>query len=177
MQLHIGKTRITVQEGDIVEQNVEAIAIAANDRLWMGGKVAEAIKRKAGEDIETEAMKQGPAATGQVVITSGGEMTNLKHIFHIVIMGQDLRPTDETIRQGTRNLLTRAEELGIKSIAIPAFGTGVGKFPIEGAAKAIVDQMIDVLLEFKNLKDVRIIVHNEGVYRAFVEEFERRFSK
>lgn len=176
MQLHIGKAMVTVEQGDISEQNVDAIAIAANDRLWMGGRVAEAIKRRAGEDIETEAMKQGPVQNGKIVVTSGGEM-NARHILHTVIMGQDMKPTEESIRSGTHNLIVQADELGIKSIAMPAFGTGVGKFPPHKSAKAMVEQLINTLLSSKNLLDVRVILHNEGIYNAFVSEFEQRFSK
>ena len=176
MQIHIGKTKVIIEKGDISEQNVDAIAIASNDRLWMGGGVADAIKRKGGEDIESEAMKQGPAKNGEIVITGAGELS-AKHILHTVIMGQDLKPTEESIKIGTRNLLNKADELGLKSIAMPAFGTGVGKFPARQAAQSMVEQIIDVLLESKNLQEVRVILHNEGIYNTFIEEFKRRFSK
>ncbi len=176
MQLHIGNAKLTIEKGDISEQNVEAIAIASNDRLWMGGRVAEVIKRKAGEDIEAEAMKQGPAQIGEVIVTSAGELPAQK-ILHAVIMGQDLKPTEDTISLGTRNLLKRAEELGIETLAVPAFGTGVGKFPAKQAAQIMAEQIINGLLEATKLKELRVILHNEGIYKTFVDEFQRRFSR
>ena len=176
MKLHIGDASITISKGDITEEIVEAIAIPSNSRLWMGGNLAEVIKRKAGEDVETEAMKQGPVDMGQVVITSAGELSQ-KYILHAVIMGQDLKPTMETIKNGTRNVLNRAEEMGIESIAVPCFGTSVGKFPPKQAAQAMVEQFVNVLLDAQKLRDIRIILHNETIYKAFIEEFEQKFSK
>jgi len=176
MRIHIGKTQITLEQGDISAQKVEVIALPANDRLWMGGRVAEAIKQKAGEEVETEAMKQGPAEIGKIIITSADKLGS-KHLFHVVIMGQDLSPTEETIGQGTYNILKMADTMGIQSLAMPAFGTGVGKFPAQKAAETMIEQMINVLIDSCSLKDIRIILHNEGIFKAFVQEFERRFSR
>jgi len=176
MRIHIGKTQITLEQGDISEQKTEVIAIPANDRLWMGGRVAEAIKQKAGEEVETEAMKQGPAEIGKIIITSAGDLAS-KHLFHAVIMGQDLSPTEATIGQGTYNILKMADEMGIQSLAMPAFGTGVGKFPAQQSAQTMVEQLINVLLDSCSIKDIHIVLHNEGIFKAFVREFERRFSR
>ena len=176
MELKIGKVKVKIIQGDIAEQDVDAIGLAANDRLWMGGRVADAIKRKAGEDIETEAMKQGPLNIGEVAITSGGELA-INKILHAVVMGQDLAPTPDTIRQGTKNLLVKADELGIDSLAIPAFGTGMAKIPARDSARVMVEQIIDALLNAQNLKELRIVLHNEGIYNAFAEEFSKKFTR
>ncbi len=176
MEFKIGKTKVLIVQGDIAEQDVEAIGFSTNDRLWMGGRVGEALKKKAGEDIETEAMKQGPLPIGEVAVTSGGELP-VKHILHTVIMGQDLKPTEETIRSGTRNLLKKADEMKINSLAVSAFGAGMGKVPAHESARAMVDEIINGLLSAQNLKELRIVLHNEGIFRAFTEEFERRFTR
>ena len=176
MELKIGKVKVLVIQGDISTQDVDAIGLAANDRLWMGGRVADALKRKAGEDIETEAMKQGPLNIGEVAVTSGGELTR-KKILHTVVMGQDLAPTTDTIRHGTKNLLLKADELKLDSLAIPAFGTGMAKVPAQESARAMVEQIIDVLLGTNNLNELRFFFHNEGIFKAFVEEFSKKFSR
>ncbi len=163
-------------QGDISEQTVEAIGLAANDRLWMGGRVADAIKRKAGDDIESEAMKQGPLSIGEIAVTSAGELP-IKKVLHSVIMGQDLMPTPETIREGTKNLLMKADELGITSMAIPAFGTGMAKIPPKESAIAMVEQIIDVLLNTNSIKELKIVLHTEGIYNIFTNEFKKRFTR
>ena len=63
---------ISVFEGDITTLDVDAIANAANSDLWMGSGVAGAIKRAGGEEIEREAVLQGPIEPGEAVATLAG---------------------------------------------------------------------------------------------------------
>ena len=64
--------QIEVVEGDITALDVDAIANAANDRLWMGAGVAGAIKRAGGDEIERQAVALGPIALGDAVATGRG---------------------------------------------------------------------------------------------------------
>jgi O-acetyl-ADP-ribose deacetylase (regulator of RNase III) len=128
---------LEVVEGDITELDVEAIANAANDQLWMGMGVAGAIKRAGGEEIEREAMALGPIEVGDAVATGGGRLT-ARYVVHGAVMGQDLRTTPELVRRTTGRCLEVAEELGVRSLALPAFGTGVGGFDIAECARIMV---------------------------------------
>ena len=125
-------------EGDITRLDVDAIANAANDRLWMGAGVAGAIKRAGGEEIEREAVAKAPIAVGEAVATGAGFLS-AKWVVHGAVMGQDLRTDAELIGRTTRRCLELAEELGAASIALPAFGTGVGGFPLDECARIMVD--------------------------------------
>jgi O-acetyl-ADP-ribose deacetylase len=131
---------LEVVEGDITELEVDAIANAANDELWMGAGVAGAIKRAGGEEIEREAVAQAPIAVGQAVATGAGKL-KAKHVVHAAVMGQDLQTSAELISQATRRALEVADELGARSLAMPAFGTGVGGFPIERCAELMVTEV------------------------------------
>src|SRR5437660_1465271 len=123
-----------VVEGDITKLEVDAIANAANDRLWMGVGVAGAIKRAGGEEIEREAVAQGPIAVGEAVATGAGRLA-ARYVIHGAVMGQDLRTDADTIRRTTQSCLRVANELGLESLALPAFGTGVGGFPVDECAQ------------------------------------------
>src|SRR5256885_16286210 len=79
--------RIDIVEGDISAQDTDAIVNAANNHFWMGAGVAGAIKRRGGEAIEAEAMRQGPVEPGECVITSGGRLA-ATHVIHAAVMGQ-----------------------------------------------------------------------------------------
>ena len=79
-----------VVEGDITKLEVDAIANAANDRLWMGAGVAGAIKRAGGEEIEREAVAKGPIPVGEAVATGAGSLP-ARWVVHGAVMGQDLR--------------------------------------------------------------------------------------
>jgi len=129
---------LEVVEGNIATLEVDAIANAANDRLWMGAGVAGAIKGAGGDEIEREAVAKGPIEIGDAVATGAGSLP-AEHVIHGAVMGQDLRTDSELVRKTTRRTLEVAEELGARSVALPAFGTGVGGFPLEECAAIMVD--------------------------------------
>ena len=129
--------RLEVVEGDITELEVDAIANAANNALWMGAGVAGAIKRAGGEEIEQEAVALGPIEVGGAVATGAGRL-QAKHVIHGAVMGQDLRTDDDLVRRTTRRCLELADELRCRTLALPAFGTGVGGFPLDDCARIMV---------------------------------------
>jgi O-acetyl-ADP-ribose deacetylase len=132
---------LEVVEGDIAALEVDAIANAANDRLWMGAGVAGALKRAGGEEIEREAVAKGPIGLGEAVATGAGRL-EATHVLHGAVMGQDLSTSADLVRRTTRSCLRLAEELGARSLALPAFGTGVGAFPLEESARIMVEDCL-----------------------------------
>lgn len=128
---------LEVVEGDITALAVDAVANAANDRLWMGAGVAGAIKRAGGEEIEREAVEKGPIAVGEAVATGAGALP-ARYVLHAAVMGQDLRTSADAVERATRSTLALADELGCASLALPAFGTGVGGFPLDECATLMV---------------------------------------
>jgi O-acetyl-ADP-ribose deacetylase (regulator of RNase III) len=157
MEKGISGVKIKVIQGDITELEADAIVNAANNHLWMGAGVAGAIKRKGGKEIEVEAMKQGPIPVGEAVVTSAGKL-KAKYVIHAAVMGQDLTTREEYIKYATLNSLKWAEELKIESIAFPAFGTGVGGFPIEEGARVMLEQVRDFSRNAKYLKEVTFVL-------------------
>ena len=130
-------TELSVVAGDITALDVDAIANAANNHLWMGAGVAGAIKRAGGEEIEREAVAKGPIEIGDAVATGGGKLA-ARWVIHGAVMGQDLRTNAELVRRTTESCLRVADELGAESLALPAFGTGVGGFPLAECARIMV---------------------------------------
>jgi O-acetyl-ADP-ribose deacetylase (regulator of RNase III) len=130
---------LEVREGDIAAVEVDAVANAANDRLWMGAGVAGALKRAGGEEIEREAMALGPIPLGSAVATGAGRLA-ARWVIHGAVMGQDLRTDADLVRRTTRSCLALADELGCESLALPAFGTGVGGFPLAECARIMVEE-------------------------------------
>jgi O-acetyl-ADP-ribose deacetylase (regulator of RNase III) len=130
---------LEVREGDITQLEVDAIANAANDHLWMGAGVAGAIKRGGGAEIEREAVAKGPIQVGEAVATGAGAL-RARWVVHGAVMGQDLRTDADLVRRTTASCLRVADELGAESLALPAFGTGVGGFPLEECARLMVEE-------------------------------------
>lgn len=128
---------LEVVEGDITALDVDAIANAANDHLWMGAGVAGAIKRAGGEEIEREAIAKGPVPVGSAVATGAGNL-QARFVIHGAVMGQDLRTNANLIERTTHNCLELADALDCESLALPAFGTGVGGFALDECARIMV---------------------------------------
>src|SRR3954453_20869324 len=116
--------RLEVREGDIAAVEADAGANAANDALWMGAGVAGALQRGGGEEIEREAMAQGPIELGSAVATTAGRLPARWGV-HGAGMGQAPRTTAALARRTTRSCPELADELACRSLALPAFGTGV----------------------------------------------------
>jgi O-acetyl-ADP-ribose deacetylase (regulator of RNase III) len=131
-------TDLEVVDGDITALEVDAIANAANNHLWMGSGVAGAIKRAGGDEIEREAVAKGPIEVGDAVATAAGRLP-ARWVVHGAVMGQDLQTNADLVRRTTESCLRVADELGAESVALPAFGTGVGGFRLDECARIMVD--------------------------------------
>lgn len=162
----IESTRIRLIHGDLTSVAVDAIVNAANDRLWMGGGVAGAIKRRGGPDIEQEAMRLGPVPVGDAVATTAGRLP-ARHVIHAVTMGQDLVTSERAIRAAIRSALRLADRLTLRSIAFPALGTGVGGFPMERGAAAMLEETAAHLRDGSALEEIVFALYDEPAYVVF----------
>jgi O-acetyl-ADP-ribose deacetylase (regulator of RNase III) len=165
------KLQLEVVDGDITELDVDAIANAANNQLWMGAGVAGAIKRAGGVEIEREAVAKGPIEVGDAVATGGGRL-KAKHVVHGAVMGQDLQTNADFVRRTTRRCLEVADELGARSFALPAFGTGVGRFPLAECAAIMVAEAS--AFEPQVLEQVTFAVYGREARTAFETALSRQ---
>src|SRR6476659_9356336 len=118
---------VEVIDADITGLDVDAIANAANTELRHGGGVAGAISRAGGPDVQRESDARAPIELGEAVETSAGDMP-ARWVIHAATMELGGPTSAEIIERATRSTLAKAEELGARSIALVAFGTGVGGF-------------------------------------------------
>ncbi len=166
--MKIKNTEIKVVKGDITGLKVDAIVNAANNKLVMGGGVAEAIKRKGGKAIEDEAVKKGPIQIGEAAYTSAGSLPS-KYVIHAATMGMDFKTDEIKIRNSCRNSLLVADKLKINSIAFPALGCGVGGFPLLAAAKIMAQEVLRHLRENKKtgLKEIIFCLFDKEAFEVF----------
>lgn len=157
---------IEIIDGDIAAQDVDAVVNAANNHFWMGAGVAGALKARGGSEIEREAMAQGPVEPGACVIGSGHRLP-AKYVIHAAVMGQDLRTSEPIIETATRGALALAEQRGLTSIALPAFGTGIGGFPLAACARIMVDAAKAHAAGAKTLRLVRFVLFGRTAYEQF----------
>lgn len=157
--------QLDVVSGDIAALEVDAVANAANDHLWMGAGVAGALKRAGGVEIEREAMARGPIPLGTAVATTAGNLS-ARYVIHGAVMGQDLRTNADLVARTTHACLALADELGCRSLALPAFGTGVGGFPLGECARTMVAAAR--AFEPRSLERVIFAVFGREAYDAFI---------
>ena len=131
---------IEVEQADITTLAVDAIANAANTELRHGGGVAGAISRAGGPAVQEESGERAPIELGEAVETTAGEMP-ARWVIHAATMELGGPTSAEIIRRATVATLRRADEVGAKSLALVAFGTGVGGFPIDEAARIEVEEV------------------------------------
>ena len=131
------QTKIRVEQGDITEFQGGAIVNAANNRLRLGSGVAGAIRTKGGPGIQQECDEHGPIRVGEAAITGGGNLP-ARHVIHAAAMG-DEPASRASIEGSTRHSLELADRNGIKTIAFPILASGVAGFPLDEAARIMLD--------------------------------------
>lgn len=155
---------IEVLQADVTKLDVDAITNAANTRLKHGGGVAAAISRAGGPELQRESDAKAPIGLGEAVATTAGDMP-ARHVIHAATMELGGPTSAEIIARATRSTLSTADELGCRSLALVAFGTGVGGFPLEEAAQLMVGAVRDH--QPRSLERVVFAVHGDEAERAF----------
>jgi len=153
--------RIELWNGDICDLEVDAIVNPANLSLWMSTGVSGAIKRAGGDAIEFAAVRQAPVPLGESIVTSGGELA-AEAVIHAVSLDRDRRTSGPVIEAAVRSAMARAREIGARSIAFPALGTGVGGFPLEDSARITVETVRDELGRSPEIEHVTFALRGGG---------------
>jgi len=158
--------RIELWNGDICDLEVDAIVNAANLSLWMSTGVGGALKRAGGDGIEFAAVRQAPVPLGGAIVTPAGKLA-AKAVIHAVSLDRDRRTSGPVIEAAVRSTMARAREIGAMSIAFPALGTGVGGFPLEEAARIMVETVRDELDSSPSIEHVIFALRGAAAYSAF----------
>jgi O-acetyl-ADP-ribose deacetylase len=158
---------IEVLDTDITRLEVDAIANAANTELRHGGGVAGAISRAGGPVIQAESNALAPIGLGEAVETSGGDMP-CRWVIHAATIKLGGPTSPDVIRAATASTLRAADRLGARSLALVAFGTGVGGFPLDEAARIEIDEVSRYLQAGGSaIERVVFAVRGDGAREAF----------
>ncbi|MDP2765965.1 MAG: O-acetyl-ADP-ribose deacetylase [Candidatus Methanoperedens sp.] len=176
MEAIIKTARITLTQGDITEQDTDAIVNAANPSLLGGGGVDGAIHRKGGTEIlkECKIIRQTsyPAGlpTGKAVITTGGKL-KAKKVIHTVgpIWSGGNNREHELLAQAYINSLALALKMGLKTISFPSISTGAYGYPIEKASRVSISSVVEFLEKNAGIKEVRFVLHSTHDLRIYEE--------
>lgn len=161
----IGPVHVLCTIGDIADVAADGIVNSARDSMTMANGVGRALRQKGGSVIEEEATRNGSRALGEVVATTGGAL-HCKHVLHAVSAWREASCIGRTFQRA----LLLAEELGLRSLAIPALGTGLAKVSPEACAFAAASALHwHLLLGGARLREVRFVLYDQATYDCFVE--------
>jgi O-acetyl-ADP-ribose deacetylase (regulator of RNase III) len=158
--------RIVLQAGDITQAEVDAVVNAANSELVLGSGVAGAIREGGGPSIQAECDALGPIEVGSAALTGAGDLP-ARHVIHAASMPLGGRTTEASLRASTRRALGLAAEHGLRSVALPAIGTGVGGLGLQRCAEIMLEEAQRQLDGPSSLEEIRFVLFGEAAYRVF----------
>jgi len=176
---------VVLVEGDITAQAVDAIVNAANTRLQLGAGVAGAIREKGGPSIQRDCDAIGGVALGGAAATGAGRLP-ARHVIHAAAMHPGGAADEASVREAVRNSFRLADELGCRTLAVPAIGAGVGGFPLQRCAEVLLEEARAHLRGSTGLEEIRFVLFGEPSFRVFemvqdaakvAEQMERLRSK
>jgi len=167
-----GELEVDLVEGDITALEVDAIVNPANNEWLMGGGVAAAIKLAGGIEIEEEARRQGKRPVGECIVTEAGKL-KAQYVIHAAVMAMDFQTSAHLIRTAFRNTLTEAKQLKVKTLALPAFGTGTGGFPYPECAAIMLYELNRFSRKPHGLRKVVFALFGDEASQAFQEEINK----
>ena len=176
-ELKIGNTRLTLVQGDITVQQVDAIVNAANAALRGGGGVDGAIHRAGGPDIMAECRRIGGCPTGEAVRTTAGRLP-ANHVIHAVgpIWTSGNVGEPDLLASAYRRSLEVAAAHGAHTVAFPSISTGVYGYPKDLAAETALSAVTEVLPNL-DLAEVRFVVFGDKDLAAYRQAMQARASE
>jgi len=176
MEAIIGTARITIIQGDITEQDTDAIVNAANPSLMGGGGVDGAVHRKGGPEIleECKLIRQTSypegLPTGKAIATSGGKL-KAKKVIHTVgpIWSGGNKKEPELLAESYKNSLALALKMGLKTISFPSISTGAYGYPIEKASRVAIRAVVEFLEKNAGIVEVRFVLHSRHDLQTYEE--------
>jgi O-acetyl-ADP-ribose deacetylase len=168
MKTSIGTTSIEVASGDIIGYEADALAVAATGELDMRTGLAAAMKAAGGEGIETEAMLQGPIQVGEAVLTTGHALT-AGWVIHAAVLDADRHTDAAIVAKATASTLAQADSAHARTLAMPAFGTGVAGFPLYQCATIMLAETVRYLHEHDHsgLRHIVFVTSSDAAKAAF----------
>ena len=162
-------SRLSILQGDITTQTVDAIVNAANNSLLGGGGVDGAIHRAAGFKLLKECRMLGGCETGNAKITAGYKLP-AKFIIHTVgpvWRGGDYNE-DKLLTKCYRSCFDIARKYNLKTVAFPSISTGVYRFPVELASRFALQEIYQELVNNPALEHVTIVCFDQTTYNVYV---------
>lgn len=171
--MHINQSQIELVQGDITQQDTDAIVNAANSSLLGGGGVDGAIHRAAGPELLAECRALGGCPTGEAKITQGYRL-KAHHVIHTVGPIYRGAPHDaELLASCYRRSLEVASANHLRSVAFPSISTGAYGYPVDQAAPVALKEVIEYLKTHPDIELVRFVLYDPHTYQTYALALQR----
>jgi O-acetyl-ADP-ribose deacetylase (regulator of RNase III) len=179
--VRIGRTLVHLVQGDITEQDIDAIVNAANSTLLGGGGVDGAIHRRGGKTILEECRRIRASThpdglpTGEAVSTTAGALL-ARRVIHTVgpIWRGGHGDEARLLARAYQNSLRAAAEAGLRTIAFPSVSTGAYGYPTERAAEVALRTIAEAIRAHPDAFDeVRFVLFSQRDYTIYRRVLER----
>ncbi len=173
MKVTVNESTLEIAQGDITQQETEAIGNAANSALAGGGGVDGAIHRAGGPSLMAELKeKYEGCPTGSAVITGGGKL-KAKYVIHAVGPRYSGTFRDaELLASAYRKSLELCSQNKVISVALPSISTGIYGYPVDEAARIAIKTVSDYLKDHPEIKLVRFVLFDTMTYRGYEEALQ-----
>lgn len=178
LERDVANARVRLVQGDITLAETDAIVNAANSMLQHGGGVAGAIVRRGGREIQDQSNKIGHCAEGDAVVTGAGKLPS-KHVIHAVGPRGGDPEGDAKLQSAIRSSLTRADELNLNSISIPAVSSGIFGFPKDRCAQILLTTADEYLTSHPNgpINQIDFVLFDDETVTVFAREWRERWGE
>ena len=154
---------LTVVQGDLTEQAVDAVVNAANRAMRGGGGVDGAIHRAGGPAVLADCRARFPdgLATGAAGWTTAGEMA-ATWVIHVVGPDYGAGERDRSLLVSCyARALAVADELGARTVAFPLVSAGVYRWPKDDAIAVAVDTLGSTAT---HVEEARLVAYDPPTY-------------
>ena len=154
-----GQIEIDVWQGEIAELEVDALVVSANESLFMTAGAAASVKRHGGDEIERDAVDQGPTEPGTAIATQAGSLA-AAYIIHAIGVGHDRIPNHEQLAAAIRTSLNFSDPLQLRRMAFALLGVEHGAFSADEAAAVLIEELTRAADDRATLESVVIATTN-----------------
>ena len=175
--MKLGKISITIKQGDITDEKVDAVVNAANNTLLGGGGVDGAIHRKGGPSILEQCKKHSGCSTGEARITTAGNLP-CRYVIHAVgpIYSRGDGMAEELLYRAYYNSMKLADEYGLRSISFPSISTGAYGYPVREAVRVVFRALEDYSSLDTKLERINLVLFSEGDLQVYKDYFNTLLS-
>ena len=164
--------QIRFVQGDLLDQQVDALVISTGPMLWQFGAVGRKVVERVGEHLLKTLQSHSPLALGDAYVTSTAGLLSARFLIYAPIEGDADWRTPSSVAQGAAAALTEAAGTNdVRKIALPAIGSGAAGLYPNDVAPRVLEAIVEHLQQGSPLQEVIFAFTQEESYQAYIDAY------